>query len=205
MASALYLAHLNPLTRAHEEIISELIEAADTVKVMPVVFRDGGREINSRSFPFDYETRRRMLRAVFGSSIDVTDDYLFEAPFRRYLPPLVRSRPWALRRRILRGVEGGYFTYTGDRAEYAMLLAYGLRPRLGRRKEVSATSVKERLFRAALGGDEQWRGDVPGPVAKIIDGSWGTVEEYAGTADQTNRVAGMKFPKEGWAEARGGA
>lgn len=189
------------MTRAHVEIIGELAGSADEVRVMPVVFRDGDREINSRSFPFDYPTRRRMIESVFGGSVTVTDDYAFEAPFKKYLPPLVRSRSWRLRRRILRGVEGDYFTYTGDRTEGYMLRAYGLRPRVGRRKGISASSTREKLFAAALGGGDGWRDDVPGGVAGIIEGSWDVVERYAGMEDRTNRVAGMKFPKEGWAEA----
>ncbi|RNJ78251.1 MAG: hypothetical protein EB830_00440 [Nitrosopumilus sp. H13] len=189
MTVALYLAHLNPVTHAHVEIITELKNSADSVKVMPVVFRDGDREINSRSFPFDYPTRKKMLESVFGDS-----------PFKKYLPPLVRSRSWRLRRQILRGVEGDYFSYTGDRTEGYMLKAYGLHPRVGQRKQISATSVKEKLFDSALGGGQEWRRDVPEGVADIITGSWAVVEKYAGMEDLTNRVAGMKFPKEGWSE-----
>ncbi|RNJ77723.1 MAG: hypothetical protein EB829_06320 [Nitrosopumilus sp. H8] len=203
MTVALYLAHLNPVTHAHVEIITELKNSADSVKVMPVVFRDGDREINSRSFPFDYPTRKKMLESVFGDSIGITDDYAFEAPFKKYLPPLVRSRSWRLRRQILRGVEGDYFSYTGDRTEGYMLKAYGLHPRVGQRKQISATSVKEKLFGSALGGGQEWRSDVPEGVAGIITGSWAVVEKYAGMEDLTNRVAGMKFPKEGWSDAGG--
>ncbi len=54
MITALYLAHLNPVTNAHVEIITELKKEADIVKVMPVVFKDGDREINSKSFPFNF-------------------------------------------------------------------------------------------------------------------------------------------------------
>jgi len=67
---AIYLAHLNPVTNAHVEIIEDLQKEAK-VKVMPVVFLDNGVEINSRSFPFSFETRKKMLLAVFGDSIEV--------------------------------------------------------------------------------------------------------------------------------------
>ena len=50
MITALYLAHLNPVTNAHVEIITELKKQADIVKVMPVVFKDEDREINSKKF-----------------------------------------------------------------------------------------------------------------------------------------------------------
>ena len=87
LITALYLAHLNPVTNAHVEIISELKKKADVVKVMPVVFKDGNREVNSKSFPFNFETRKKMLVSVFGDSIQITDDYAFFAPFKKYLPP----------------------------------------------------------------------------------------------------------------------
>ena len=151
MITALYLAHLNPVTDAHIEIISELKKEADIVKVMPVVFKDGDREINSKSFPFNFETRKKMLMSVFGDSIQITDDYAFFAPFKKYLPPLVRRKSWKLRKQILRGVEGDFFSYTGDKAEGYMLKIYRLKPKIGERKSLSASSVKEKLFDAALG------------------------------------------------------
>ncbi len=109
MITALYLAHLNPVTDAHIEIISELKKEADIVKVMPVVFKYGDREVNSKSFPFNFETRKKMLISVFGDSIQITDDYAFFAPFKKYLPPLMRRRSWKLRKQILQGVEGDFF------------------------------------------------------------------------------------------------
>ena len=121
LITALYLAHLNPVTNAHVEIISELKKEADIVKVMPVVFKDGDKEINSKSFPFNFETRKKMLVSVFGDSIQITDDYAFFAPFKKYLPPLFAPKSWQLRKQILRGVEGDYFSYTGDKAEGYML------------------------------------------------------------------------------------
>ena len=109
MITALYLAHLNPVTNAHVEIISELKKEADIVKVMPVVFKNGNSEVNSKSFPFNFETRKKMLMSVFGDSIQITDDYAFLAPFKKYLPPLLRRKSWKLRKQILSGVEGDFF------------------------------------------------------------------------------------------------
>ncbi len=169
MITALYLAHLNPVTDAHIEIISELKKEADIVKVMPVVFKDGDREINSKSFPFNFETRKKMLMSVFGDSIQITDDYAFFAPFKKYLPPLVRRKSWKLRKQILRGVEGDFFSYTGDKAEVYMLKIYRLKPKMGERKSLSASSVKEKLFNAALGKESTWKEDVPESIAKIIE------------------------------------
>ena len=161
--TALYLAHLNPVTNAHVEIISDLRGAAGTVKVMPVVFRDRDHnEVNSRSFPFSFELRREMLESVFGDSITISDDYTFHAPFRRYMPPLLSPMSWRLRRQILRGVERRrYFSYTGDRTEGYMLRLYRLKPRVGTRKPVSAASVKERMYGDALAGGSA--GDSRGP------------------------------------------
>ncbi|MCH7877196.1 MAG: hypothetical protein IIA20_03040 [Thaumarchaeota archaeon] len=200
MITALYLAHLNPVTDAHIEIISDLKKEADIVKVMPVVFKYGDREVNSKSFPFNFETRKKMLMSVFGDSIQITDDYAFFAPFKKYLPPLLRRRSWKLRKQILQGVEGDFFSYTGDKTEGYMLKMYGLKPRIGQRKSISASSVKEKLFDAALGKESTWKEDVPESVAKIIEESWKTVEKFANTEDMTTRVAGMKFPKEGWSK-----
>ena len=200
MITALYLAHLNPLTNAHVEIISELKKEADIVKVMPVVFRDDDREINSKSFPFNFETRKKMLISVFDDSIQITDDYAFFAPFKKYLPPLVRSRSWKLKKQILQGVEGDYFSYTGDKAEGYMLKMYRLKPKLGERKSLSASSVKEKLFDAALGKESTWKNDVPESIIKIIEEDWKTVEKFANMEDRTTRVAGMKFPKEGYSK-----
>ena len=200
MVTALYLAHLNPVTNAHVEIIKELKKQADIVKVMPVVFRDDGREINSKSFPFNFETRKKMLEAIFGDSIKITDDYAFLAPFKKYLPPLVRRKSWKLRKQILEGVEGDYFSYTGDKAEGYMLKMYRLKPRIGERKALSATSVKEKLYDAALEKNSTWKEDVPEEIVKIIEEDWKTVEKFANEEDQTTRIVGMKFPKEGYSK-----
>jgi len=203
LITALYLAHLNPVTNAHIEIISELKKEADIVKVMPVVFKDGDREINSKSFPFNFETRKKMLVSIFGDSIQITDDYVFFAPFKKYLPPLLSPRTWQLRKQILRGVKGDFFSYTGDKAEGYMLKIYRLKPRIGERKILSASSVKEKLFDAALGKKSSWKEDIPENIAKIIEDNWKTVVKFANSEDRTRRVAGMKFPKEGWSKITG--
>ena len=200
MTTALYLAHLNPVTNAHVEIISELKKEADIVKVMPVVFKDGDKEINSKSFPFNFETRKKMLESVFGDSIQITDDYAFFAPFKKYMPPLLAPKSWQLRKQILRGVEGDFFSYTGDKAEGYMLKIYRLKPKVGERKSLSAASVKEKLFDAALGKESSWKEDVPASIAKVIEEDWKTVEKFSEAEDMTTRVAGMKFPKEGWSK-----
>ncbi len=200
MITALYLAHLNPVTNAHVEIINDLKKKADIVKVMPVVFKFDDREINSKSFPFNFESRKKMIESVFGDSIKITEDYAFYAPFKKYLPPLIRRKSWKLRKQILDGVDGDFFSYTGDKAEGYMLKIYRLKPKIGKRKSLSATSVKEKLYDAALGGKDSWKEDVPESVAKVIEDEWGTVEKFANTEDQTRRVVGMKFPKEGYSK-----
>ena len=200
MITALYLAHLNPVTNAHVEIISELKKEADIVKVMPVVFKDEGREINSKSFPFNFETRKKMLMSVFGNTIQITEDYTFFAPFKKYLPPLLTPKSWRLRKQILKGVEGKFFSYTGDKAEGYMLKFYGLKPKIGERKSLSATSVKEKLYDAALEKESSWKEDVPEKIVRIIEHDWKTVEKFAAIDDMTTRVVGMKFPKEGWSK-----
>jgi len=200
LITALYLAHLNPVTNAHVEIITELKKQADIVKVMPVVFKDKDIEINSKSFPFNFEARKKMLETIFGNSIKITDDYAFQAPFKKYLPPLVRRKSWKLRKQILNGVKGDYFSYTGDKAEGYMLKMYRLKPKIGERKLLSATSVKEKMYDTALGKESSWKEDVPENIIKIIEDEWKTVEKYANEEDQTTRIVGMKFPKEGYSK-----
>ena len=200
MITALYLAHLNPVTKAHVEIISDLKKYADVVKVMPVVFKDEEREINSKSFPFSFEVRKQMLMSVFGDSVRITEDYAFFAPFKKYIPPLLAPKSWQLRKQILRGVEGSFFSYTGDKAEGIMLKIYRLKPKVGKRKVLSAASVKEKLYDTVLGNKRQWEEDVPKSIAEIIKDNWEVVEKFAKAEDMTTRVAGMKFPKEGWSK-----
>ncbi len=200
MKTALYLAHLNPVTNAHVEIIKELKKEADIVKVMPVIFKYDDREVNSKSFPFNFETRKKMLESIFGDSIKITDDYAFLAPFKKYLPPLIRRKSWKLRKQILKGVEGDYFSYTGDKAEGYMLKMYRLKPKIGERKSLSAASVKEKLYDAAQEKISNWKEDVPEEIVKIIEDEWETVKKYSSVEDMTTRVVGMKFPKEGWSK-----
>jgi len=200
LITALYLAHLNPVTNAHVEIINELKKNADKVKVMPVVFKSGNKEINSKSFPFNFEIRKKMLASIFGDSILVTDDYAFFAPFKKYMPPLLSPRSWELRKQILKGVQGDFFSYTGDKAEGYMLKLYRLKPKVGQRKTLSAAAVKESLYDSALGREANWKNDVPESVEKIIKENWDIIKKFSDLEDKTTRVLGMKFPKEGWSE-----
>lgn len=194
MTVAIYLAHLNPVTKAHVEIIEEL-KKEGSVKVMPVVFLDNGVEINSKSFPFNFETRKKMIVSVFGDTVDVSSNYTFHAPFFKYFPPLLSPYSWKLRSQILDGIDKDFFTYTGDKTEGLMLKAYRLKPKVGIRKEVSASSVKNKLYEAAQGKDNDWRDDVPSQVVKIIEENWDVVKKFASSEDMTTRIAGMKFPK----------
>ena len=197
MTVSIYLAHLNPVTNAHVEIIEELKNESD-VKVMPVIFRKNDNEVNSRSFPFSFEIRKQMLDVVFGNSIEVSKNYTFQAPFWRYLPPLLSPFSWILRNQILEGIPEDYFTYTGDKAEGRMLKVYRLNPKIGIRKTVSATSVKNKMYDTVLGKNTTWKEDVPPKVVEIIKQHWKVVEKYAKLEDETTRVVGMKFPKDGY-------
>ena len=200
MTTILYLAHLNPLTNAHIEIINQLKKEADIVKVMPVIFKLGQREVTSKSFPFNFEIRKKMIESVFGDSILITQDYTFDAPFKKYLPPLLSLKSWKLRKKILTGVKGNYYSYTGDKAEGYMLKLYRLKPRVGERRSLSATSVKEKMYDSVKDKKSDWREDVPKSVGEIIEDNWDVIEKYSKLEDKTRRVLGMKFPIEGWSE-----
>ena len=197
MTIAIYLAHLNPVTNAHSEIIKDLTKN-DEVVVMPVRFLIDGDEVNSKSFPFTFELRKQMLESVFGDSITVSSNYTFHAPFKKYFPPLVSRGSWELRKEILSEIEGDYYTYTGDKAEGLMLKIYRLKPKVGQRKKLSATSVKNDMYDSVSGNKNDWEKQVPKSVAEIINKNWNIVEKFASSEDNTMRVLGMKFPREGY-------
>jgi len=194
---AIYLAHLNPVTNAHVEIIEEL-KKENKVVIMPVRFLNGEKEVNSRSFPFNFEIRKKMIESVFGDSVLISPNYTFYAPFKKYFPPLISPKSWSLRKQILQGIENDYFTYTGDKAEGIMLKLYRLNPKVGTRKLVSATNVKNEMYANSEGKNSEWKKFVPVNVAKIIIENWQIIEKFASAEDMTKRIAGMKFPKEGY-------
>ena len=197
--AALYLAHLNPMTRAHASIIS-MLKQDYNVYVFPVRFINDGREINTKSFPFTYEVRKLMVESVFGDSVSVFPNYTFYAPFAKYMPPLLSSRSWELRNQITAEInEEKFVSYTGDKAERLMLKAYRLNPLKANRLEISASSVKDEIYRQAVeGGNEEWRAKVPEQVVDIIRKNWEVVDKFSRMQDGTKRVMGMKFPREGY-------
>ena len=197
MTTAIYLAHLNPVTNAHVEIIEEL-KKENKVVVMPVRFLNEEKEVNSKSFPFNFEIRKKMIESVFGDSVLISPNYTFYAPFKKYFPPLISPKSWSLRKQILQGIENDYFTYTGDKAEGLMLKLYRLNPKVGTRKLVSATNVKNEMYANSEGKNSEWKKFVPVNVAKIIIENWQIIEKFASAEDMTKRIAGMKFPKEGY-------
>ncbi len=197
MTIAIYPAHLNPVTKAHIEIINEL-KNSNEVRVLPVIFMWNGKEINSRSFPFSYELRKKMLQVVFGDSISILSNYTFYAPFAKYMPPIISPYSWKVKEQILDGIKSNYFTYTGDKAEAFVLRLYGLHPKVGKRKETSASFVKQKMFEAAMGMDTNWEKYVEPEVVKIIHENWDIVKKFANTPDLTYRVLGMKFPSMGF-------
>lgn len=197
--AAPYLAHLNPVTKAHEAIISKLKQEY-SVYVFPVRFMQDGSEINTKSFPFSFEQRKEMVKLAFGNSVRVLSDYTFYAPFAKYMPPLLSGKSWDLRNQIVSHVtEEKFVSYTGDKAERIMLKIYKLNPLKADRLEISASSVKGMLYREALEGTQEgWRDMVPAPVAKVIEKHWSTIAGFAKAEDATTRVMGMKFPRQGY-------
>ncbi len=198
--AAIYLAHLNPVTKAHEKIISNLLHNY-RVYVFAVRFVHGGSEVNTKSFPFSFELRKQMVESIFGDRVKVLADYTFYAPFSKYMPPLLSPKSWELRNQIVSHVEEEDFvSYTGDSAERLMLKIYRLNPIKADRMDISASSVKEMLYAEALGqkGQDEWRSLVSGPIAEIIHKNWQVIEKFARSEDSTTRVMGMKFPRQGY-------
>lgn len=199
-AAAIYLVHLNPMTTTHESIIS-MLKKKYHVYIFPVRFVKDGQEINTKSLPFSYCLRKEMIESVFDDSVMVLPDYTFYAPYRKYLPPLLSSRSWKLRNQIILQIsEKKFVSYTGDKAERLMLKAYRLNPLKADRLEISASSIRAKLYSQVVDrkSDEEWRRKVPEPVAQIIKKNWNIVDKFARMEDSTARVMGMKFPQEGY-------
>ena len=200
----IYLAHINPLTKAHQTIISSFLKKNYDIYIFPVRFLKGEREINTRSFPFPYILRKAMIESVFShnNNISILPDYTFFYPFIKYLPPLISPYSWILRNRILRNIkENDFVAYTGDRTERIGLKLYKLHPTKSKRLEISASDVKEILYNQAIKGTvndgETWHDKVPEKVVDLIKDNWKIIEKYAKSPDFTMRIMGMKFPKEG--------
>jgi hypothetical protein len=220
--AALYLAHLNPVTNSHERIISQLAKDYH-VYVFPVVFLKHGREVNTRTFPFSYELRKKMLLGLFGNqnNIEILSNYKFMSPFIKYLPPIFSPFSWTIRSGVLRDiVEDRFISYTGDKAERIALRFYNLHPIRAKRLEISSSDVKGLLYEEALeklgkgnistnskndmknlnhseSSAESWQNMVPKNVADIILENWSIIEKYAQSKDRTIKIFGMKFPEEG--------
>lgn len=108
--AAIYLAHLNPVTKSHFDIVSRLSKDYQ-VYLYPVRFVNKRRELNTRSFPFTFGTRKSMVEELFGDSVKIVSAYTFHAPFLRYLPPLISPYSWAMRKDILKNiVENEFFS-----------------------------------------------------------------------------------------------
>lgn len=204
-SAIILLAHLNPLTTAHENIILSLSKNHN-VYVLPVIFLKKGMEITTRSFPFPYHIRKAMIESIFrNTNVVVSPNYSFESPFLKYFPPLISPYSWALRKKILENVkEKHFYSYTGDAIERLMLRAYLMHPTRAKRLDISASTVKESLYLEAATNKSSgfnmgrnWEGMVPSEVANIIKDNWMIVEQFANSNDQTIKIMGVKFPRDG--------
>jgi hypothetical protein len=208
--AAAILAHINPLTNSHVDIISHFQENYN-IYIFPVRFLKDGKEINTKSFPFPYELRKAMLESVFPKvpNLTISPDYTFFSPFIKYLPPLISPYSWMLRSKILQNIhESEFVTYTGDISEKRILQAYRLHPIKANRLEISASAVKDMLYTQANNKrsyyysshnkTQAWQERVPEKVAGLINDNWKIIDRFARSPDLTVRVFGMKFPKEGF-------
>lgn len=208
--AAIYLGHLNPLTTAHENIISFLLRDCENVYIFPVRFLKYNTEINTKSFPFPYDVRKAMIEAVFSNNdrVIVLPDYAFFSPFIKYVPPLISPYSWVLRRQILKSVkEETFVSYSGDRIERIVLSIYGLHPIGEKRLSFSSSSVKEMLYAQVTQESSKerlaqeilaWQDKVPKKVVDIIKDNWYMIQKFAKSPDLTIRIMGTKFPKNGF-------
>jgi len=208
--AAIYLGHLNPLTTAHENIISFLLRGCDNVYIFPVRFLKDKTEINTKSFPFPYEVRKAMIEAVFTNNdrVIVLPNYAFFSPFIKYVPPLISPYSWVLRRQILKSIkEETFVSYSGDKIERIVLSVYKLHPIGGKRLSFSSSSVKEMLYTQVTQESSKerltqeiltWQNKVPKKVVDIIKDNWNIIQKFAKSPDLTIRIMGTKFPKNGF-------
>ncbi len=210
--AAIFLAHINPLTVSHESIIRNLLQNY-SVYIYPVRFLKDGIEVNTRSFPFSYEIRKQMIVESFNyhKNIHVLGDYAFLSPYIQYFPPFVSPAFKRLKNNIILNIqENSFITYTGDRAERVLLSLFGFNPVKANRQVVSSTSVKNLLYKSVLSSrnlnpneesksnDLKWHEFVSPKVGQVIEDNWDTVKNFSITKDETIRVIGMKFPKNGF-------
>ncbi len=210
--AAIFLAHINPLTVSHESIIRNLLQNY-SVYIYPVRFLKDGIEVNTRSFPFSYEIRKQMILESFNyhKNIHVLGDYAFLSPYIQYFPPFVSPAFKRLKNKIILNIqENSFITYTGDRAERVLLSLLGFNPVKANRQVVSSTNVKNLLYKSVLSSknlnpneesksnDLKWHEFVSPKVGQVIENNWDTVKNFSITKDETIRVIGMKFPKNGF-------
>jgi len=215
--AALYLAHLNPFTKAHEQIIKNLTKKY-VVYIFPVRFLLNGMEINTKSFPFSYELRNLMIREVFPNqdNVIVSPNYTFYSPFIRYLLPLFSPYSWQIRKQVVNTIsEKRFISYTGDLIERYTLKIYKFHPLKSKRLPISASFVKNLLYREAdmntsqqqdtlnainhsTNPDQTWEDKVPEQVVKVIRDNWSVIQNFSNMRDETLKIAGVKFPKKGF-------
>jgi hypothetical protein len=209
--AAIFLAHINPLTVSHESIIQNLLQNY-SVYIFPVRFLKNGIEVNTRSFPFSYEIRKQMILESFNyhKNIHVLGDYAFLSPYIQYFPPFVSPAFKRLKNKIIFNIhENSFITYTGDRAERVLLSLFGFNPVKAHRQVISSTNVKNLLYKSVLSTDNsisnksqnndlKWHEFVSPKVGQVIEDNWETIKNFSSTKDETIRVIGMKFPKNGF-------
>jgi hypothetical protein len=118
---------------------------------------------------------------------------------------LISPYSWSLRKKILENVkESRFFSYTGDAIERVMLRLYLMHPIQAKRLDISASTVKESLYLEVSTNkskrfkiENNWERMVPSEVANIIKDNWMIVEQFANSHDQTIKIMGMKFPRDG--------
>ena len=54
------------------------------------------------------------------------------------------------------------------------------------------------MYANSQDGNYDWEKSVPENVSKIIIENWQIIEKFASAEDMTKRIAGMKFPKDGY-------
>ncbi len=211
--AAIFLAHLNPLTLSHEKIIRNLLQKYK-VYIYPVQFLKNKIEINTRSFPFSFEIRKQMILESFNYDKDICieNKYTFFSPYVKYFPPFISPTFKKLKNNIISNIqESTFITYTGDKYERILLKLFGFHPIKANRQIISSTNVKNLLYEEAILlsnpvvsfskskiNSLDWKNFVSPKVSEIIKKNWRIVEHFSNSRDETIRILGMKFPRNGF-------
>jgi hypothetical protein len=101
-----------------------------------------------------------MIREVFPNATDIfiSANYTFYSPFIKYFPPIFSPYSWKIREQVLNTIsEKKFISYTGDPVERYALRVYRFNPIKAKRLPISASHIKELIYKKLLASDPETR------------------------------------------------